>query len=142
MLRKGNAIRHKFQSLWHLQIYWANSLPPISPQVMIHLRFPFVRIMQPPAHLLHLLAVQHPPMPHVSEESPHPLASLQLPFPIVGLNQSNDVSSDSTNASSVPVGLRQTPILKISFLSSPGVIPIAKSTGRARRHILSISSNS
>lgn len=135
-------MRHKSKCLWHQQIYWANSLPPISPQVMTHLRFPSVRIMQPPAHLLHLSAVQHSPQLHASEESPHPFVSLQLPSPIVGLNQSNDISSNSTNACSVPVGLHQTPILKISFLSSPGMNPIAKSTGRARRHILSISSNS
>ena len=141
MLKKGNAMRHKSNCLWHQQIYWANSLPPISPQVMIHLRFPSVRIMQPPAHLLHLSAVQPPPLPRVSEESPHPFALPQQPSPIVGLNRSNDVSSNSTNASSVPVGLHRAPILKISFLSSPDGTLIAKSIGRARRHFLSISSN-
>ena len=142
MLRKGNAMRHKPKCLWHQQIYWANSLPTISPLAMTHLRFPSVRTILPTAHLLHLLAAKHPPLPCVSEESPHPLASLQLPSPIVGLNRSNGVSSNSINASSVPVGLHRTPILKNSYLSSPDVIPIAKSIGRARRHILSISSNS
>ena len=29
--QKGNAMRHKSKCLWHQQIYWANSLPRISP---------------------------------------------------------------------------------------------------------------
>ena len=69
-------MRHKSKCLWHQQIYWANSLPRISPQVMIHLRFPSVLIMQPTVHRLHLSAVKHLPLLCVSEES----ASDQLHF--------------------------------------------------------------